>query len=51
MYSGRHLQFQRDLMPPSSILNMVVACYVEMLLNFYQTTQHHIPEDSNLLDA
>jgi len=51
MHYGRHLPFQRNLVPPSSILNMVVAGYVEMLLNFYQTTWHHIPENSNLLDA
>jgi len=42
MESGRHLQmFQRDLLPQFS-------GYKNIQVNFYQTTQHHTPDDSNL---
>jgi hypothetical protein len=46
---GKNLPvFWRNWLPPSSTIKMAGAGYSEILVNFYQKTQHHIPEDSSL---
>jgi hypothetical protein len=39
--------FQRSLLPPSALM-MEAARTSETLINFYQTTRRHNPEDSHL---
>lgn len=49
MECGKNLvRFLWDLLPPST-LKIEAAESHETSVNFYKITQHHIPEDSNLL--
>jgi hypothetical protein len=45
---GRNLVFMRSLQPTSSTLKMEPEGSSETLADLYQSTQNHIPEDSNL---
>jgi hypothetical protein len=46
MYCGRNLPIlQRNMLPPSSTLNMQAVHFSETLLNFYKNTRYHIPQN------